>query len=85
LFVLPGWEYCGASNCVVVGYRQAPHGWEQIYDGFGGDGILVLKTRTKDHYDIVQSLSQGMGSRLRQVSMWTGSRYAADGRDPDSQ
>ncbi len=73
LFVLPGAEYCGASDCLILGYRQTPAGWTKVYEAFGGDSIRVLAAKTKGHRNIRQMEA---GASEARTWRWTGDRYA---------
>ena len=75
LFVLPGGGYCGATNCLILGFRKTASGWIRVYSQFGGDGIEVLDTSTNGHRDLRQwegSAGEGM---VVITSHWSGSAY----------
>ena len=75
LFVLPGSEYCGASDCLILGFRQTATEWKKVYEVFGGEGVSVLDTETNAHKDICQSESRGAGASVRKTSHWIGEKY----------
>lgn len=75
LFLMPI-EKCGASNCIIYGFRPSSGGWTKIYEVFGGDGFIIPGTLTENHHDIVQYESQGSGSYVVKTSRWQGDRYA---------
>jgi hypothetical protein len=72
---MPGGGYCGASNCLILGFCQYTGGWRRVYAQFGGDGLEVLSTSTKGHRDLRQWEILGGGKSRESTSHWDGQAY----------
>lgn len=67
--------YCGASDCMIFGYRNSAGKWNKVYQLFGGDGLEVLDSGSKGYRDLRQYESQGEGKTLVLTSHWIDERY----------
>ena len=74
LFVMPI-DKCGASDCTIFGFQKLSGDWVKVYEVFGGDGLKILDTKTRNHHDIEQYESQGAGNFIIKTSKWNFDRY----------
>jgi hypothetical protein len=74
LFVVPI-DKCGASDCTIFGFQKLSSGWVKVYEVFGGDGLKILDTKTRNHHDIEQYESRGAGDFIIKTSKWKSDRY----------
>jgi hypothetical protein len=75
LFVMPGGGYCGAANCLILGFRKTTGGWIRVYSQFGGESIEVLDAITNGYHDLRQ-----WEDTTEITSHWDGNAYATADR-----